>query len=413
MSRPALRARLPRRAGGGRACALSIAVTALALTACADLGGPSATAPTLGPFAFLTEVRPSAAPRVVPAAGTRATSALHPERAADGVYACPPTPLRVADALRVAVSAPAPRRDRGFLWRLRRDGRESYLYGTLHLGKPAWVVPGPKVQAALDASDVLALEIDPLDADAQRPAMDLTRAGGAGAAGAAAAPARWQPGPLEIRGRGPESVPAPGAGKLPDALQERLDRQVQAACLTPVEVAAWPALRQLMTLSVLSARWDGLDPAYSQELALSAMARRQRRSVIALESVDQQRQALQGLAPGSAPELAERLLHQLETGSVRRVLARIGDVWEQGDLGALEDYESWCDCAASPADRRVLHSLNEDRNLAMADRVEALHRGGARVFAAVGALHMAGPRGLPQQLRERGFQVDRLLFGAP
>ena len=38
--------------------------------------------------------------------------------------------------------------DHGFLWRVSRDGRVSYLYGTIHLARLAWVFPGPTVVEA-------------------------------------------------------------------------------------------------------------------------------------------------------------------------------------------------------------------------------------------------------------------------
>ena len=54
-------------------------------------------------------------------------------------------------------------RDVGLLWRLSKDGRDSWLFGTLHVGKLAWSAPGPALRQALARSDVLALEIDPTD----------------------------------------------------------------------------------------------------------------------------------------------------------------------------------------------------------------------------------------------------------
>jgi uncharacterized protein YbaP (TraB family) len=45
----------------------------------------------------------------------------------------------------------------------------------------------------------------------------------------------------------------------------------------------------------------------------------------------------------------------------------------------------------------------------MADRIEAfLLAGRERVFVAVGALHLAGPRGLVETLRSRGYTVRQL-----
>jgi uncharacterized protein YbaP (TraB family) len=49
------------------------------------------------------------------------------------------------------------------------------------------------------------------------------------------------------------------------------------------------------------------------------------------------------------------------------------------------------------------------RHEAMADKIEQwLMNGGERVFVAVGALHLAGPRGLVEMLAKRGYQVRQL-----
>ena len=72
------------------------------------------------------------------------------------------------------------------------------------------------------------------------------------------------------------------------------------------------------------------------------------------------------------------------------------------------DYERWCECAKTADDRALLAALNDERNPALAERIDALHREGQRVFAAVGALHMTGPQALPALLRARGFTVERV-----
>jgi uncharacterized protein YbaP (TraB family) len=53
-------------------------------------------------------------------------------------------------------------RDRGFLWRVTRDGHSSYLYGTLHVGRDTWLAAGPAMASALQNASTLALELDPL-----------------------------------------------------------------------------------------------------------------------------------------------------------------------------------------------------------------------------------------------------------
>jgi hypothetical protein len=285
--------------------------------------------------------------------------------------ACPPT---VTSAGKTESAGAA--RDRGLLWRLRRDGRTSFLYGTLHIGKPAWRQLGPQVSASLRASDVLALEVDPND-----PALLEALA--------------------ELR----------HGAELPAALRERLKRAYERACVAPESMAALHPVLQATSLTVLEARWLGMDPIYAMEQLLGVQARALGRRVVALETAAQQRAALVPDSDEESQALIEQSLKQLEDRSVRRVLARLATAWESGDLAALSDYEAWCECIANDSDRALLHRLNDERNPLLADGIEAQHRQGRRVFAAVGALHMTGPKSLPRLLAERGFKVERVPFG--
>ena len=283
---------------------------------------------------------------------------------------CPPPPPAVT-----AAAAAAPARDRGLLWRATKDGRSSYLFGTLHVGKPAWRRLGPQVSAALRASDVLALEIDPNDPDLLKAMAEL---------------------------RPPQ--------ELPPALQQRLMKAYERACVAADSLATLHPVLQATTLTVLEARWFGLDPGHALEQTLSAQARTLGRRVISLETVAQQTRALVPEDEAEARSLLDQSLQQLEDESARRVLQRLAVAWEQGDLATLEDYSKWCECIATEVDQSFMRQLNDERNPALADGIEAQHRQGKRVFAAVGALHMAGPQSLPALLAQRGFRVERVPF---
>lgn len=282
---------------------------------------------------------------------------------------CPP-PLPAAPE----TGAAAPR-DRGLLWRVTRDGRTSWLYGTLHVGYPVWRKLGPQTAAALRASDVLALEVDPSDPALLQAMADI---------------------------RPPRA--------LPEALQKRLDRAFERACLATEALSALHPVLQATTLTVMEARWLGMDSLYAAEQVLSAQARSQGRKVVALESAADQIQALVPADEEEARNLVDQSLQQLEDRSARRVLQKLAAAWEQGDLPALEDFEGWCECVATEADRAAQRKLNDDRNAPLADGIERQHREGRRVFAAVGALHMTGPQALPKLLAQRGFRVERVTF---
>ena len=274
-----------------------------------------------------------------------------------------------------ATAATAPARDVGMLWRATKDGRSSYLFGTLHVGKPAWRRFGPQVSAALRASDIVALEIDPSDPELLRLMAEL---------------------------RPPQELPA--------ALQQRLMRAFERACVAAESLATLHPVLQATTLTVLEARWFGLDPGHALEQALTAQARALGRRVISLETAAQQTAALVPDDEAEARSLLDQSLQQLEDQSARRVLRRLTSAWEQGDLATLEDYAKWCECVATEADHSFLRQLNDARNPGLADGIEAQHRQGKRVFAAVGALHMTGPQSLPALMAQRGFRVERVPF---
>ncbi len=294
-------------------------------------------------------------------------------RAAD----CPPP-------LAAAPTQASPAQDRGLLWTLQRDGRTSFLYGTLHVGKPAWLAPGPRVAVAVAGSDLLALELDPDDPAVQQAFAAPTNPGNTGDARAALSP----------------------------ALQARLARQVAAACLPPAALAALQPAVQALLLTLLDARWAGLDAAYAQELVLLRTARAAGRGVVALETVAMQKKLLLPDEPAAAAAMLEQALEQLESGSGRSTVARLASAWERGDIDTLERYADWCDCLHGDAERAAMRALNDERNPGLADGISALHAGGKQVFAAVGALHMTGPQSLPRLLAARGFRVERVAWPA-
>lgn len=298
-------------------------------------------------------------------------------RAQSSAEACPPA-LQPPSAEQLQ-AAQRMARDRGALWRVTRDGRTSYLFGTIHVGTLAWAMPGPRLRAALQATDTVALEIDPTDPQI--------------AARMNAAPAAGVP------------------STLPPALAERLSRRLERGCVPPEVrplIDAQHPVMQAITLTVLEARRAGLEVAYGQEIVLAGFGRAAQRRIVSLETPESQ---LAALMPRSAPELqamVTSMLDQLEQGASQRALGRLAAAWERGDIDELGRYEQWCECVLVEADRALLKRLLDDRNPALAERIDALHREGRKVFAGVGALHMVGPQGLPALLRTRGFRVERV-----
>jgi uncharacterized protein YbaP (TraB family) len=294
---------------------------------------------------------------------------------ADAPSDCPPLAQPPsAQQIRAGMQAA---RDRGFLWRIRKDGRTSHLYGTVHIAKADWVYPGATLMSALRASDLIALELDLLD-----PAIvERLRAG------------------MALQDRA-----------LTGELALRLKAQVKAACLPDELLTAMAPEMVATTLVVMAARREGLDPAYAIDAVVAGLGRGLAKPVTSLETPELQLAVLRGRTREETHAIVDQVLAELESGRASPMLVRIARLWSEGRFAELEAYERWCDCLDTPEERALHRRLLDDRNPALAERIDALHRGGKQVFAAVGSLHMIGPGGLPALLKQRGYEVERVPF---
>jgi uncharacterized protein len=288
---------------------------------------------------------------------------------------CPP--VAVAPDAATLARWQAQARERGLLWRYEKDGRSGWLFGTMHVGRAEWSVPGPALASALAQADRLVLEIDPLAADLG-PAL--------------------------------REAPAAAAPAVPPALAARLQVQRQRACVGHQLDDLAPAM-QALSLLALSGRAVGLDPAWGQEPVLSGRFHGERRPVESIETAAQQVDALMG--DDDPLQALAQSLDELESPASLEVVRRLAEAWAAGDRATLADYPHWCRCAETPEQRALLDRVLVQRNARMAEHIERLHAAGARPVVAVGALHMVGDEGLPARLQRAGFRLTWLGPGAP
>ena len=293
---------------------------------------------------------------------------------AESGVACPPvaeqpTPEMIQAAMRNAS-------DHGFLWRITKDGHTSYLYGTMHVGKLEWSVPGPSVMQALRASDTVALELDMMDED--------------------------------IRDRIAKGVAALRTTALPDALEKRVRHEAQALCVPAASLAALSPEFQITTLILQDGRREGLNAAYATDAVLAGIGHGAKKNMVSLETPEAQLQLLQMKDARETIAFVRENLDELESGRARILLKRISDMWSTANYDEMEHYSEWCDCLKTEDERVLMKRILDDRNPGLADRIDALHASGKRVFAAVGSLHMFGPAGLPLLMSKRGYRVERV-----
>lgn len=283
----------------------------------------------------------------------------------------PPTQDQMAGYMKAA-------KDRGALWTIEKDGRTSYLYGTIHIGRMPWMFPGPKMMAALQDVGALAVEVD-VTAPDTRPQM---------MAAMAAAPAL----------------------ALTDADRARLAKLLEAECLPAGALDALHPVMQVITISALIGRRDGLYPEFSQEAKLTGIARAANRPVVALESIALQMGVLLPRDAAEARTAFDEGLRDLEAPDVRQKIQHLADVWERGDLEAMDTVEEVCQCQPTTLQREAFVRLNDGRNPGLARRIAEEHAKGVPVLAAVGILHMTGDKAIPKLLAEMGFEVTRIAY---
>ncbi|MCB1890549.1 MAG: TraB/GumN family protein [Rhodocyclaceae bacterium] len=278
------------------------------------------------------------------------------------------------------VAALAQTYDRGLLWRVSQaETPASYLYGTMHLADPRLLALPPAAEAAFDRARIFVLELYPDRAVAAR-----------------FAEASLLDGDMRLD------------AMLPEPVFVRL-RAVMGA-----KGATTERLRQLkpwaaLLLATAAPGGGGQSP----DIALYARARMQNKRIEELDSVEEQIAVFDGIPLDAQLGLLEIALkrHDALAGEMEEHIA----TYLAGDLAGLARIARR-NGGDSEAGRRHQEKLEKaiihDRSVVMAYRLQAyLRRGGA--FAAVGALHLYGPKGMLALLAEDGWTVEPVTTGQP
>ncbi|WP_244178024.1 TraB/GumN family protein [Gluconobacter albidus] len=268
--------------------------------------------------------------------------------------------------------------DRGFLWKVTKDGHSSWLYGTLHVAKQDWLMPGPLTRSAILHSSKVALELDlnaPDTATILRQPEDAVR---------------W-------------------AHLVQSGRKVKVDALMDQQCVPSAAFAHVAVGVEAAGVESLASRWDGYYPDYAVDAVLQGMAGSLKKPLIGLETVQMQRDLLIGPDQADEDAFIDDIVKGVSSGKTQTENRRLAEMWASSDVKRLDAYRDWCDCLNTAQERRFMSRLLDDRNVGMAQKIEQLHAGGASLFVAVGSLHMAGPKGLPALLRKDGFEVQQIV----
>jgi uncharacterized protein YbaP (TraB family) len=285
-------------------------------------------------------------------------------------HACAALTLLV---LSVAANAAA------YLWEVSSMTNKIYLYGTIHAGKAEWYPLPAVVEQAFADSQVLVVEADISDVEAMRRVQ----------------PATYVP---------PDNL----ARHVDPATYERFRKLLPRYQLPERSVAQ---LKPFMAVSLMVfADWArlGYQPGLAVEGYLIDKAQKTRKFVRELEGLDSQVELMDSLSEEENKRIFEGTVDALESGMADDQIRGMVAAWQAGDPKAmLEIARRYNDKVKGAAE--LEEKFVWGRHDAMMKKLESyLNESNERSFVAVGALHLAGPRGLVELLRKRGYIVRQL-----
>lgn len=264
-----------------------------------------------------------------------------------------------------------------YLWEVISLTNHVYLYGTVHAGRAEWLPLPREVEEAYGASGVLVVEADITDARAMaRTARTMTYA-----------------------------LPDTLRNHVPAADYTRLLKLLPRYSLPEEQVAQ---MKPFMAVSLLVfSEWGrvGYLPQYGIDGYLLNKARVEKKPVVEIEGVEVQAKLVDSLTDKENVTIFQGTLDALESGLTNDQIAGMVGAWQQGNPQLmLEIARRYNERVAGARDFE--EKFVWSRHASMLEKIEGyLNNSKERHFIAVGALHLAGPRGLVEMLRKRGYIV--------
>ena len=265
-------------------------------------------------------------------------------------------------------------------WKAVKGDATVALLGTVHSGRKTFYPLPNAIEDALRNSEALLLEIDlsTVDADAVNKTIKET----------------------SVLPKG-ETLFELLSSDLYFKLDDRLAK-FQLQIVEHEHKEPWYFIFLLLTLE------SGIDPEGMKlgvDLYLTKQAKRLKKEVIALESVESQMQVFSGLSRHDQLELIEVMLERpFDRDQTKEDMRNLLNAWEKGDRGAIDTHIEKSK-GASPIEKKFLQRLNHQRNKKMLEAILDHSKRHKQVFVAVGTMHLLGKEGLIERLKTAGFTV--------
>lgn len=270
---------------------------------------------------------------------------------------------------------------RGLLYKVTKNGRTAYLFGTIHVGTPDFFPLDLITTQALAQSSELAVEIDPTQTDKVQSALQ-----------------RYAVIPASERHN----------AQFPPVLKQRLLTQLNALNLSAEVAETLKPWMSALTLAIGSMTKAGFSSEYAVDLYLIGLAKELNKPITELESIDFQFQLFDLLSRPTQLAFLDETLTLLENGQMVADTRALIDAWLNNDTSMLQTL-SLKSLRENPSSATWMKKkLFSERNQAMVKKINQMLSTGSSPFIAVGSLHLTGADGLPALLKKQGYRITSL-----
>jgi len=263
------------------------------------------------------------------------------------------------------------------VWRVQKGDSVFFLGGTFHLLRPSDFPLPPEFDKAYQASDLLVFE------------TDLGRLNDASAQEKLLSQAMYADGSTIDKYLSPKTYRLLNefctAKGIPLENLKHFKPSIIAVTMLTVELAKLGVAQQ------------GVDTFFYQ------LATQDKKATEGLETVDEQIQFVVGMGEGNEDAFITHSLRDLE--SIKQNYETMVEAWKKGDIKKLDALFVAEVKAKLP---KLYKELLADRNAKWLPRIEAYRETPKKEFILVGAGHLAGPDGIIEALRRKGYTVEKL-----
>ena len=260
------------------------------------------------------------------------------------------------------------------LWEISGNGisSPSYLYGTVHMICPEDFVTGKRLQEKFRSAQKVFLEVDMDDPSMNMKMMQLSL----------------------LRGK-----------KLSDMFSDSDYNKLNVFFRDTIgmPLTLLNTMKPFVLFSILTLKSLPCAEPQSYELTFVKMAKEQSKEVLGLETIEDQMKIFDGMPDSVQVQMVMRYINEFD--EQKKEFAKMVDAYKQENLDSIyEHIMSSPDISGS--EEVLLFNRNEKWIPIMETAMQK-----EKIFFAVGAGHLGGPKGVINLLREKGYSVKGIREG--